>query len=167
MGVNLVVKSMASGVAYQSKVVDMLGQLHLLDDLTGQELEQLARHMTVLQVGPGYVLFEEGGHNEAMWFLVEGRVEIIKQTPGAKECHLTTVTPGKSIGEMSIVDGQPYSATGRTLTNSLLLQITKDGFEQVCELTPRLGNKLLLRLARLMSMRLRQTSGALVQLVEG
>jgi CRP/FNR family transcriptional regulator, cyclic AMP receptor protein len=163
----VVAKSLEAGPVYRGKVADMLGQVHLLDDLSGQELEQLARYMTVLQVGPGYVLFEEGGPNEAMWFLVEGRVEIIKQTLGAKSCRLTTVTPGKSLGEMSVIDGQPYSATGRTLTDSLLLQITKEGFERVCEATPKLGNKLLLRLARLMSMRLRQTSGALVQLVDG
>jgi CRP/FNR family cyclic AMP-dependent transcriptional regulator len=167
MGVLMELERLGGGPAYRSKVADMLEKLPLLSDFSRSELEQLARHMSAFRAPKGYVLFSEGSPNDAMWLLIEGRVEIVKRTQDARNCHITTVTPGKSLGEMSVIDGMPYSATGSVLVDSLLIQMTRSGFDTVCETLPKLGVKILRRLARLMSMRLRQTSGALVQLVEG
>ncbi len=157
---------LGSGSAYREELADMLGDLQLLHGFSRSELESMAPHMTAFKAEKNTVLFTEGSHNDAMWFLVEGQVEVVKTNDQDKPCRLTTITAGKSLGEMSVVDGMPYSATAVTVVDSLLIHLTKRDFEAICQTTPKLGVKLLQRLARLMSLRLRQTSGALVQLAE-
>lgn len=62
---------------------------------------------------------------------------------------------------MSLVDEEPKSASVVTKENTLVLVLTKQGFNEMVEDAPKLAVKLLTKIARLMSERLRKTSGAL------
>ena len=77
--------------------------------------------------------------------------------------RIASIKAGKSIGEMSILDGCPLSATVVTTNESTLLMITKNNFEHVLEQNPKLGTKLLLKLGKMVSLRLRQTTGQLAE----
>lgn len=66
------------------------------------------------------------------------------------------------IGEMSLIDGLPYSAPIRTIEACTLILLTRNNCTQCVQQHPALGVKLLLEIARLISLRLRQTSGQLV-----
>ena len=157
---------LGSGKAHCDKFADMLEQLPLFNGFSRADVEHLAVYMEAYRANKGAVLFKEGGKDETMWFLVQGKVDIVKEADGNKQCRITTITRGKSIGEMSVIDGMPYSATGITQQESILIQLTRENFDAVCRELPMLGVKILKRLAKLLSMRLRQTSGALVQMTE-
>jgi len=66
---------------------------------------------------------------------------------------------------MSALDGQPYSATAIAAESSVLILLTRDKLHRITEEYPRLGVKLLWKLTRLLSQRLRQTTGKLVDLL--
>lgn len=154
----------ASGKAHPDKLADFLEDLPLFNSFSRHEVVNLANYMTAYRARAGATIFTEGGKDEAMWFLVKGRVDIVKESDDEKRCHIVTITAGKSIGEMSVIDGMPYSATGTTSTESILVQFSRQSFDLICHEAPALGIKLLRLLARLLSMRLRHTSGALVHL---
>ena len=97
-----------------------------------------------------------------MCLVVEGAIRILKEDSDRDKKGLARVGPGKTFGEMSLVDGQSRSATARAQEATTLLVLTGGSFEDLCDTYPRLGIKLLLKITNLMSQRLRQTSGRIV-----
>ena len=71
-----------------------------------------------------------------------------------------------SLGEMTIVDGEPRSATAVAVASSTLAVLTQENFLLIMRDKPALSAKLLLKIAQLLSQRLRLTSGILVDYLE-
>ncbi|MHA1567937.1 MAG: cyclic nucleotide-binding domain-containing protein [Alphaproteobacteria bacterium] len=125
-------------------------------------LKILARFMEAYRVAQGREVYGEGAHGACLFLLLEGRVNVSKQDTGHAKKEITTIGAGKTFGEMSLIDGRPHSATVVAATDTVLLVLTRERFDQLMEEFPRLGAKLLLQIARMISQRLRQTSGVLV-----
>jgi CRP-like cAMP-binding protein len=63
---------------------------------------------------------------------------------------------------MSIIDGEPRSAAAVTAVESTLLVMTADKFNRLLDEWPRVAVVLVMKIAKLMSQYLRQTSGRLI-----
>jgi len=150
------------GTSFNERLGDMLEQITLFDDFSRRELETLAGHMQAYDATPGTVVFREGDRDSFLCLVVEGKLEVIKEAEDGKQRKLATVRPGKAIGEMSIIDRQPHSATVVVRTDTVLLLFTQNNFERLSEEHPRLSFKILWKIAQTLSHRLRQTSGQLV-----
>jgi CRP-like cAMP-binding protein len=74
---------------------------------------------------------------------------------------IATLRKGRSIGEMSIIDEAPRSATIRARTKSTVILINRVQFNQIIDKYPFIGIKILKGLARLLSMNIRKTSSRL------
>ncbi|MCX8045112.1 MAG: cyclic nucleotide-binding domain-containing protein [Desulfobacterota bacterium] len=142
-------------------IIEFLIGLPLFHELSTSELRIVARHMSFIEIKKDDVLFYEGDRGNYMCFVVDGALEVIKQTEQHTEAVISTLTRGRSIGEMSVIDNFPRSATVRATTAATLLVLTRDRFETLLDTHPPLGIKLLKSLARLMSMHLRRTSSQL------
>jgi sigma-B regulation protein RsbU (phosphoserine phosphatase) len=84
----------------------LAGSPHL-QGVPREALERLRRAGRVVRLEPGAVLLQPGEGNTALHFVLTGRLEVRLQ-PAAEV--VSTVGPGESLGEMSVVDGQPVSA---------------------------------------------------------
>jgi CRP-like cAMP-binding protein len=71
---------------------------------------------------------------------------------------------GVSFGEMALLENEVRSATVTALTDCRLLELHRDEFLGVVRQYPPMGNKLLLRLAQLLSRHLRKTNQDVVKL---
>ena len=76
----------------------------------------------------GTVLFREGEPGHEMFVVHEGRVRISKAAAG-QETVLSTLGPGEFFGEMSILSGNPRSATATCDTACKLLVVDQRTFE--------------------------------------
>jgi CRP/FNR family cyclic AMP-dependent transcriptional regulator len=153
---------LGSGASFRSDLLAMLENIDLLSDLSWRETEQLAGYMQAYQADPGCVIFREGETGDYLCLLVQGRVSICKQSDVGGPASVSMEGRGRSIGEMALVDGEPRSATCQAVEASTLLLLNRDAFLRLSEAHPLLGFKLVLRIARLMSRRLRSASGKLV-----
>ena len=97
-----------------------------------------------------------------MCILLDGRLLIRKEDDAGQSKQLAVVRPGKCIGEMSLLDDSPCSATVQAESDAMLLLMTRERFHALIDEHPVLANLFILKIARLLSLRLRQTSGALV-----
>jgi CRP-like cAMP-binding protein len=143
----------------------MLDKTSWGNDLTWDELVTLGKFMQAYKVRPDTVLFSEGELNQTMAILVEGRVEIFKSTMENQKKSLAKVKSPQTFGEMSLIDGQPRSAEVVADSNCICLLLKKDRFLAMSERQPQLAFKILWKISSLMSQRLRQVSGQLVDLV--
>ncbi|MDB4443781.1 cyclic nucleotide-binding domain-containing protein [bacterium] len=72
------------------------------------------------------------------------------------------VGPGRIFGEMSLIDGEPRSASALAATYVTMPVFSKDNFVRLTKESPSFGVTVALKLAKLMSQRLRQTTGRLI-----
>jgi CRP-like cAMP-binding protein len=133
----------------------------LFRDFELEEIENIKLWLFVKQYKKGSILFFEGMTGGILYLVKSGLIEIYKKK-GEEELLLSKFGPGDFLGEMSLFDNAPRSATARVKTDSDLLVITKQSFEKIMESHPRAANKILIAALRVMSHRLRETNNKLV-----
>ena len=90
-------------------------------------------------------------------------MEAKKQTEfQGKQIVLAQMAKGSCLGELSLFDEQPRSATIETLVDTELLVLSKKSLDAFIEDYPSLGIKVLKGISRVLSLRLRQLADRLV-----
>jgi CRP-like cAMP-binding protein len=133
-----------------------------LTDLDGAEVRYLAAQLKAFEVPAKTVLFREGDAAGYMGLVLEGRLVVTKRNEEDAGKPLFSMSAGKVFGEMAMLDGEPRSATVMAAVDSLIATLSREAFEQLCKERPVIALKLLRRLGRLLSQRLRRASGLLV-----
>ena len=154
------------GSKFFPEICRMIADSKIFDDLKWHDHEALAKHMKAYQASARTVIFREGDKGTFLCLVIKGKVAVIKEGIGREKKKVYTVTPGKIVGEMAIIDGQPRSASCVAQDDVILATLTKSNFLQLVEADPQLGVKILSKLANMLSMRLRRTSGMLVDYMD-
>jgi CRP-like cAMP-binding protein len=72
-----------------------------------------------------------------------------------------------TLGEMSMIDGEPRFATCLASRTTLFAVLSRDNMAKIILDHPSLGSKILVKLVTMLSLRLRQTSAKLLHYMEG
>jgi CRP-like cAMP-binding protein len=156
-------EQLGSGSGYVAKIADMLESADMFRDLNRKEVEIFANYIQSYAAAKGIKVLEEGVRENYMFVVASGKLDIFKRSANNHdEKRIATVRAGKTIGEMSILDGMPHSASAIVVEPATLLLLTKNKFEQFMQNEPEVALKILRKMAVLMSLRLRQTSGVLI-----
>ncbi len=147
---------------HKHELIPKLERTALFSEFKREDYEALVDYLTVQKIEAGILVFREGERGTRMCLLLEGRLEVFKRDDGGTDKKITDVGPGKLIGEMSLIDGMPYSATVISSAASTLVMLSRESMQRVCDERPRVGNKLLWKISHLLSLRLRQTTGRLI-----
>ncbi|MGH8728900.1 MAG: Crp/Fnr family transcriptional regulator [Burkholderiales bacterium] len=132
--------------------------------ITRDEARLLANAMQVYRVKAGTPFIAEDDPGDFMVLLLEGRVEVVKGWPEGK--LLATVEPGKTLGEMSMIDGEPRFATCVAVVETTFAVLLGEALLRLIDEHPALGAKILLQLSALLNQRLRAASAKLVEALE-
>ena len=146
-------------------IIDFLVNIPLFDGLDSNELAIIANHMIFFNLSKGDLLFTEGDKGDYVCFIVEGQLEVIKKSSTGQDVVIATLSKGRSIGEMSIIDNTPRSASIKAQTDATLVALTGKGLDTILESHAKIGIKILKGLSRLLSMNLRKTSSQLADLL--
>jgi hypothetical protein len=120
-----------SGVLSPTEIALQLKALPMFDGLTTRQLMDLAQVVSEVTHPAETLIIEEGGLNESMFLLVEGRVEVRKQ--GRRVAELG---PNEFFGEMSLLERAPPAATVATLEESRLLCLQRTDLFRLMEEFP-------------------------------
>ena len=132
----------------------------LLDD---QERAQLAERLDVIKVETGKSLFSYCDPGGSLYIVREGEVELFFKNDTGERIVLETATAGHFFGEMSLLDGQPRSASATALLPTRLLVLDREHFQRYVLAQARIVAKLL----RELSKRLRGADQAIENLALG
>jgi CRP/FNR family cyclic AMP-dependent transcriptional regulator len=157
---------LGAGSVSKKEICDMIAEAQLFADFDWKDIEAMAEYVHCYRVAAGSVLFNEGDPGSYMCLLISGQVEILKNDRNDKPQSMVKITPGKTVGEMSIIDGESRSATCIASRDSVLLLLTMDNYGRIIKERPVLAVHILAKLAKLMSQRLRGVSGQLVEYLE-
>lgn len=116
-----------------------------------------------LETAPaGELLFEQGDKEVYMGLIVDGEVDILKNTGVGDPRLLATLDQGKVFGEMSLLDGLSRSASARVRSDLTMVVLTAADYGRLVVEQPALGLTLTRAVARLISLRLRQMDSLMV-----
>lgn len=144
-----------------------LDQTNWIKHLQFSQVEILAKYFTVYELPPKTKIIQEGQKQPPfMGLIISGTANVLKLDQQENSKLLCTLNRGKTFGEMSLVDSFPVSATVVTNEQTKLMVLRKYSFQKFVDDHPRFGNVILLKLAQLMSHRLRKASGQLVDFLD-
>ena len=135
-------------------------------EFTWGELEALSTYTEAYRATAATTLVSEDSRDAFMGILIEGQIDVLKRDQYGVNRTIAQIRAGKTLGEMSLIDGEPRSATLQVNRAAVMLIISKFQFERMSNEVPRLALKLVLMIARQLSQRLRQTSGTLVDVLQ-
>ena len=96
---------------------------------------------------PGALLWQEGDPAGHAARVLEGELEVLQATPEGDVAVVAVVGPGEWLGEMSLLDGQPHSATVRSRGASRVEEVSRDQFLRWLAEDPQRGAALYARVA--------------------
>jgi len=157
----------SDNAAIAEELATLLGRAPLFSDFSQDDIRTLAGYMGVYRAQPAETIIREGDVGDFMLLIVRGEVEILKRGHHREQQHMTSVGAGTTIGEMSMIDGEPRFATCRTTQATTFGVLTRDNMAKIILEQPQLGSKILVKLVTMLSARLRQTSAKLMRYMEG
>lgn len=131
-----------------------LKTIPLFSNLDMAALEELATVLKEKNCPAHHTIFwmnEKGRH---LYIVEKGKVEISYTDEEGNEMSLAHQEQGSFFGELSLIDGEPHSATARTLVPTTLLSLDSDSFHRFLSRHPELGFTLL----QVLSSRLRTST---------
>ena len=113
----------------------LLKQVELFVGIEAGTLRTLAGQMTRREFAAGETLIAAGDPGRSMFVMSEGLVSV-RIPHGPNELDVAAFSPGDFFGEMSLLTGEPRSATVVAVTETVVFEIDKSDIELVLEATP-------------------------------
>jgi CRP/FNR family transcriptional regulator, cyclic AMP receptor protein len=159
-------ENLGEGTALAQQIYDMIGHSRFFDDFNREDVQELAAFMQVYRAEPGSMIIREGDVDDYMLLIIQGKVDIVKTDKRGVIQAMTSVGPGMTLGEMSMIDGEPRFATCIAVEPTTFAVLSREAMVRIILEEPSLGAKLLIKLVTLLSQRLRQTSSTLLHYME-
>ena len=103
-------------------------------------MRSVARRITYPQ---NTILTHQGAIEHTLYIILEGRVAVSQQLENGQERLLGFVGPGKSFGEMSLIDDTPRMATCTTVEETTVLEVDEDVFDNMVMSNPAVAYTML------------------------
>jgi CRP/FNR family cyclic AMP-dependent transcriptional regulator len=120
--------------------------------------EQLARALVArarpTRLKAGRTLFNAGDATDGCYLVEEGLLKVTVGVAGKGERILSILAPGAVVGELSVIDGAPRSATVTAIKDTKLNFVSRLSFQSFAEDNPEVFRHLTILLSR----RLRDTN---------
>jgi len=142
-----------------SFVLLMLKGISIFADLDDKSLVELGRLFKEKIFDQKEIIFEEGSIGNTMMIITSGEVRISQKACSDSESEeaLVILKKGDVFGEMALLEDLPRSATTIAHTNVITLEISREDFLNYIHKDSENGVKILLKLSRILSSRLRET----------
>ncbi len=111
---------------------EFLRSVLLFTNLPDEDLNRLSQMVETVEIQAGTQLFTEGSEGDCAYIIKEGQIEVFKMA-GGQRILLSVLKPGDILGEMSLVEKGARTASARARTDSLLLNISREQFNQLLQ----------------------------------
>jgi CRP/FNR family cyclic AMP-dependent transcriptional regulator len=110
--------------------LDLIRRVPLFSLLTAEQAQTIADSVAKQRFKRGEVLVEQGHKTDAMYILLNGRVRVLTSDQRGREVILAVLKSGDYVGEMSMIDNEPHSATVRAELQTDTLVLSRADFER-------------------------------------
>ena len=133
---------------------DLLGRIDFVQALSAPARKVLAERARFMEYGPGQAIVRQGEQGDTLYLVARGEVAVqVKVDGGAggalvADKEVARLGRGALFGEMSLLTGEPRTATVVSLGDAALLAVDRDAFERILSAEPDLAQRLAETIAR-------------------
>ncbi|HEY9856800.1 MAG TPA: cyclic nucleotide-binding domain-containing protein [Stenomitos sp.] len=139
-------------------IARIIDQIPIFSDLPTAEVDQLASYFRLKKWATGETLFNEGENSHDLIFVVTGTVSVRKKDKAGQQKEIAKLEGKNVLGEVAFVDKSLRSATAVAISEATGIAMSQEHLDSICDFNPSLAIKLLKKLNRLLSLKLRKTS---------
>ena len=147
----------------------------ILEGIPDEQIMVLFRHCRRVTFEKNDIIMEENEDKHSMFFFIDGEVVIsnlitmkVSNQAGYSEAEKSIVRLRAEsvgiLGEMSVFDIQPRSATVKAFEPCVLYEINKEEFQNLILEYPEIGTKLLFNIAKILCVRVRRGNSDILKL---
>ncbi|MDI3309024.1 MAG: mechanosensitive ion channel family protein [Acetobacteraceae bacterium] len=119
----------------------LLRRIELFRGFPAEERAELEQAMRERLVRRGTIIVRQGEPGASLFVLAEGALDVKREREGA-EVMLDRMVPGDVFGEMSLLTGQPRSATVSAATDAVVFEIAREDLDPILRRRPELAEGL-------------------------
>jgi CRP/FNR family cyclic AMP-dependent transcriptional regulator len=120
-----------------------LKRVPLFSGLGERQLEKVAAGSVRRSFARGRMVVAEGEPSSALYILLAGRAKVQRSDSEGKEVILAVLGSGECVGEMSLIDDAPRSASVITMESCEFMAINKETFLATLEENPQIALKIM------------------------
>ncbi len=132
----------------------LLQNITIFEGIDGRDLDALVEIATTKRLRAREVLIRKGAENRQLYGVMSGRLRILGESEEGKEIVFSITNPGEVIGEISVLDSYPVSATAEAIEPCELLTLHRRDLNPFLENHPKVA----IKLAQLLAGRVRRLS---------
>jgi CRP-like cAMP-binding protein len=142
-----------------------LQQTPLFHHLEAADLESIAQIAKEVTFEKGQQIIVQGDAGDALFVMKSGAVRVLRKGSQGTE-EMARLSAGQHFGEMALIDEERRSATVEAVERSELIKIQRGDMENLMSGDVPLAQRVYKSLAKYLSLRLRQTSKNLTQMMD-
>ena len=108
--------------------LDLIRRVPLFSMLTNDQAQAIADGVIKRRYRRGEIIVEQGRKSNALYILLTGRARVMTADSRGREVILAVLEPGDHLGEMSLIDNEPHSATVRAEVQTDVLVLGRAEF---------------------------------------
>jgi CRP/FNR family transcriptional regulator, cyclic AMP receptor protein len=145
------------GVCQERLCGRMKQELRFFSFLEETELDEISSYFECRQVPQGQHLWKQHAPGNHVALIINGRVEVSKETEFKGTVVVGVYSRGASVGESSLLDGSPRTETVLAIDHVDLVFLTRESFQRLIKEHPTTGVRLLEGLLMTVSRRLNKS----------
>jgi CRP-like cAMP-binding protein len=110
--------------------LDLIRRVPLFSMLTNDQAQSIADGVVKRRLRRGEIIVEQGKKSNALFILLTGRARVLTSDARGREVILAVLQPGDYLGEMSLIDNEPHSATVRAEVQTDVLVLGRPEFSR-------------------------------------
>ncbi len=123
-------------IELQEEINLELAKLELFKPLCKEDISTLSSFSSILRYTRGETMVRQGDTGDSLYIIRSGSVEVTLKTGNNDPVSLASLGPGNCFGEMSLLTGEPRSATVTALEETQVVVVDKDGLKALFEANP-------------------------------
>ena len=140
---------------------EVLARSGIFQGVDADAAEALAKDMETIEARKGEVVFNEGEPGDSLYIVLSGKIKLGRRAADGRQNLIAVMGPSDMVGELSLFDPGPRTATATAVTDTRLARLRKQALRPWLNNRPEIAEQLLRVLAR----RLRRTNDALADLI--
>ncbi len=109
--------------------IELLLRVPLFATMTSEQADVVAKAVTKQRFKRAEIIVEQGLKSNALFIVLSGRARVLTTDSRGREVILATLQVGDYVGEMSLIDNEPHSATVQTEMPTDCLVLGRAEFE--------------------------------------
>ena len=107
---------------------DLIRRVPLFSDLSPAQSALVTATMSKKRYKRGDLIVQQDTMSDALFIILSGKARVLSHDSRGREVIIATLDVGDCIGDMSLIDGEPHSATVRAETQTDVLVLERDAF---------------------------------------